>query len=166
LKELADGAYIERAEPVLFIGDSGTGKTHLLTALCVAACRQKRRVRFATATGLINELIEAQHQHALGRALKRWSRYDVIAIDEVGYVPMAEVGAEYLFQVIADRAEKATVLLTTNLPFSEWTKVIPNTPLCKALIDRITDQAHIIETGQDSYRFKRTAQKRQQKSAN
>lgn len=166
LKELADGTYIERAEPVLFIGDSGTGKTHLLTALCVAACRQKRRVRFATATGLINELIEAQHQHALGRALKRWSRYDVIAIDEVGYVPMAEVGAEYLFQVIADRAEKATVLLTTNLPFSEWTKVIPNTRLCKALIDRITDQAHIIETGQDSYRFKRTAQKRQQKPAN
>lgn len=165
LKELADGSYIQRAEPVLFIGDSGTGKTHLLTALCVAACRQKRRVRFATATGLINELIEAQHQHALGRALKRWSRYDVIAIDEVGYVPMAEVGAEYLFQVIADRAEKATVLLTTNLPFSEWTKVIPNTRLCKALIDRITDQAHIIETGQDSYRFKRTAQKRQQKSA-
>lgn len=161
LKELAEGSYIPRAEPVLFIGDSGTGKTHLLTALCVAACRQKRRVRFTTATGLINELVEAQHQHVLGRALKRWSRYDVIAIDEVGYVPMAEIGAEYLFQVIADRAEKATVLLTTNLPFSEWTKVIPNTRLCKALIDRITDQAHIIETGQDSYRFKRTAQKRQ-----
>ena len=166
LKDLAEGSYIQRAEPVLFIGDSDTGKTHLLTALCVAACRQKRRVRFASATGLINELIEAQHQHALGRALKRWSRYDVIAIDEIGYVPMAEVGAEYLFQVIAERAEKATVLLTTNLPFSEWTKVIPNTRLCKALIDRITDQAHIIETGQDSYRFKRTAQKRQQKSAN
>ncbi|MBV9612858.1 MAG: IS21-like element helper ATPase IstB, partial [Acidobacteriaceae bacterium] len=114
LKELADDGYIERAEPVLFIGDSGTGKTHLLTALCVAACRQKRRVRFTTATGLINELVEAQHQHVLGRALKRWSRYDVIAIDEVGYVPMAEVGAEYLFQVIADRAEKATVILTAN----------------------------------------------------
>ena len=161
LRELAEGSYIERAEPVLFIGDSGTGKTHLLTALCVAACRQKRRVRFTTATGLINELVEAQHQHVLGRALKRWSRYDVIAIDEVGYVPMAEVGAEYLFQVIADRAEKAAVILTTNLPFSEWTKVIPNTRLCKALIDRITDQAHIVETGQDSYRFKRTTQKRQ-----
>ena len=161
LKDLASGSYIDRAEPILFIGDSGTGKTHLLTALCVAACRQKRRVRFTTATGLINDLVEAQHQHVLGRALKRWSRYDVIAIDEVGYVPMAEVGAEYLFQVIADREEKAAVILTTNLPFSEWTKVIPNTRLCKALIDRITDQAHIIETGQDSYRFKRTTQKRQ-----
>jgi DNA replication protein DnaC len=165
LKELAEGSYIERAEPVLFIDDSGTGKTHLLTALCVAACRQKRRARFTTATGLINELVEAQHQHVLGRALKRWSRYDVIAIDEVGYVPMAEVGAEYLFQVIADRAEKATVILTTNLPFSEWTKVIPNTRLCKALIDRITDQAHITETGQDSFCFKRTNQKRQKQMA-
>jgi DNA replication protein DnaC len=165
LKELTDGCYIERAEPVLFMGDSGTGKTHLLTALCVAACRQKRRVRFTTATGLINELLEAQHQHVLGRALKRWSRYDVIAIDEVGYVPIAEVGAEYLFQVIADRAEKAAVIITTNLPFSEWTKVIPNTRLCKALLDRITDQAHIIETGQDSYRFRRTAQKRQKSAS-
>jgi DNA replication protein DnaC len=165
LKELAGGEYIDRAEPVLFIGDSGTGKTHLLTALCVAACQQKRRVRFATATGLINELVEAQHQHALGRALRRWARYDVIAVDEVGYVPMAEVGAEYLFQVIADRAEKAAVILTTNLPFSEWTKVIPNTRLCKALIDRITDQAHIIDTGKDSYRFKRTSQKRSKPDA-
>jgi len=161
LKELREGAYIGRAEPVLFIGDSGTGKTHLLTALCVAACRQKCRVRFATATGLINELMEAQHQQALGRALRRWSRYDLLAIDEVGYVPMAEVGAEYLFQVIADRAEKAAVILTTNLPFSEWTKVIPNVRLCKALIDRITDQAHIIDTGKDSYRFKRTTQRKQ-----
>lgn len=161
LRELAEGGYIARAEPVLFIGDSGTGKTHLLTALCVAACLQKRRVRFATATGLINELVEAQHQHTLGRALKRWSRYDLVAIDEVGYVPIAEIGAEYLFQVIADRAEKAAVILTTNLPFSEWTKVIPNARLCKALVDRITDQAHIIETGHDSYRFKRTALKRQ-----
>lgn len=160
LRELAQGGYIDRAEPVLLIGDSGTGKTHLLTALCVAACRQKRRVRFATATGLINELFEAQHQQALGRALKRWARYDVLAIDEIGYVPIAEIGAEYLFQVIADRAEKAAVILTTNLPFSEWTKVIPNTRLCKALIDRITDQAHIIETGGDSYRFRRTTQKR------
>jgi len=161
LKELAEGTYIDRAGPVLFIGDSGTGKTHLLTALCVAACRQKRRVRFATATSLINELVEAQHEHALGRALKRWSRYDLVAVDEVGYVPIAEIGAEYLFQVIADRAEKAAVILTTNLPFSEWTKVIPNARLCKALVDRITDQAHIIETGHDSYRFKRTAAKRQ-----
>jgi DNA replication protein DnaC len=97
--------------------------------------------------------------------LARWARYDVIAIDEVGYVPLAEVGAELLFQVIAERAEKAVVLLTTNLPFSEWTQVIPNARLCKALLDRVTDRAHIIETGTESYRFRRTLQQRQRREA-
>jgi DNA replication protein DnaC len=96
----------------------------------------------------------------LSRVLARWARYDLIAIDEVGYVPLAEVGAEFLFQVIAERAEKAAVVVTTNLPFSEWTQVIPNTRLCKALIDRITDRAHIIETGAESYRFRRTLEQR------
>jgi DNA replication protein DnaC len=160
LRELAEGGYIERAEPVVFLGDCGTGKTHLLTGLCVAACRQKRRVRFATAAGLVNELVEAKQQLQLRRVLARWERYDLIAIDEVGYVPLAELGAEFLFQVIADRAEKAAVILTTNLPFSEWTQVIPNARLCKALLDRITDRAHIIETGTESFRFRRTLEKR------
>ena len=86
----------------------------------------------------------------------RWERYDLIAIDEVGYVPMAGLGAEFLFQLIAERAEKAAVILTTNLPFFGWTQVIPNARLCKALLDRITDRAHIIETGTESYRFRRT----------
>jgi DNA replication protein DnaC len=126
IRALAEGGYIERAEPVVFIGECGTGKTHLLTALCVAACRQKRRVRFTTAAGLVNELVEAQQQLQLRRALAKWARYDLIAIDEVGYVPLAEIGAEFLFQVIAERAEQAAVILTTNLPFSEWTQVIPN----------------------------------------
>src|SRR5207245_264830 len=165
LAELAEGGYIERAEPVVFLGDSGTGKTHLLTALCVAACRQKRRVRFATAAALVNELVEAKHQSTLRRALARWERYDLIAIDEVGYVPLAEVGAELLFQVIAERAEKAAVIMTTNLPFSEWTQVIPNARLCKALLDRITDRAHILENGTESYRFQRTKEE-SKRSAN
>lgn len=160
IHELAQGGYITRAEPIIFIGDSGSGKTHLLTGLAVAACRQKLRVRFATAAALINELVEAKHQLQLGRALARWARYDLIALDEVGYVPLAEVGAEFLFQVIAERAEKTAVIVTTNLPFSEWTQVVPNPRLCKALLDRITDRAHIIETGTDSYRFRRTLDKR------
>jgi DNA replication protein DnaC len=160
IHELAQGGYIARAEPIIFIGDSGTGKTHLLTGLAVAACRQKRRVRFATAAALINELVEAKHQLQLSRVLGRWARYDLIAIDEVGYVPLAEAGAEFLFQVIAERAEKAAVIVTTNLPFSEWTQVIPNARLCKALLDRITDRAHIVETGAESYRFRRTLAKR------
>ena len=145
IHELAQGGYIERAEPIVLIGDCGTGKTHLLTGLCVAACRQKRRVRFATAAALVNELVEAKQQLQLRRVLGRWARYDLIAIDEVGYVPLAELGAEFLFQVISERAERSAVLLTTNLPFSEWTQVIPNARLCKAVLDRITDRAHIIE---------------------
>jgi DNA replication protein DnaC len=159
IQELAEGGYLQRAEPIVLIGECGTGKTHLLTGLCVAACRQKRRVRFATAAGLVNELVEAKQQMQLRRVVTRWSRYDLIAIDEVGYVPLAEIGAEFLFQVIAERAEKAAVILTTNLPFSEWTQVIPNARLCKALLDRITDRAHIIETGAESYRFRRTIRK-------
>jgi DNA replication protein DnaC len=165
IHELAKGDYIAKAEPIIFIGDSGTGKTHLLTGLAVAACRQKRRVRFATAAAMINELVEAKHQLQLGRALARWARYDLIALDEVGYVPLAEVGAEFLFQVIAERSEKAAVIVTTNLLFSEWTQVVPNPRLCKALLDRVTDRAHIIETGTESYRFRRTLEKRKGQSS-
>lgn len=156
VRELSDGGYMEKAEPVILIGDSGTGKTHLSTGLGVAACQQKKRVRFTTAAGLVNELVEAQHHNLLGRALGRWSRYDLIILDEVGYVPFAQVGAELLFQVISERAERATLVITTNLPFSEWTQVFPNARLCKALLDRVTDRAHIIDTGTESYRFKRT----------
>ena len=156
LQQLAEGHYLDRAEPIIFIGDSGTGKTHLATGLCVAACRQQKRARFITAAGLVNELVEAQQQHVLGRALQRWSRLDLIVLDEVGYVPFAQGGAEWLFQVISERAERTAWIITTHLPFSEWTQVFPNARLCKALLDRLTDRAHIIETGIDSYRFKRT----------
>jgi DNA replication protein DnaC len=165
VRELSEGGYIERAEPVVLMGDCGTGKTHLATGLCVAACRQKRRVRFTTAANLVNELVEARQHNAVKRVLARWMRFDVIALDEVGYVPLAEIGAEFLFQVIAERAERASLIVTTNLPFSEWTQVFPNPRLCKALLDRITDRAHIIETGTDSYRFRRTMEVRQKKRA-
>ena len=165
IRELAEGGYIERAEPVVLMGECGTGKTHLATGLCVAACRQKRRVRFTTAANLVNELVEAQQHNGVRRVLARWMRYDVIALDEVGYVPLAEIGAEFLFQVIAERAERASLIVTTNLPFSEWTQVFPNPRLCKALLDRVTDRAHIIETGTDSYRFRRTLEVRNKKKA-
>jgi DNA replication protein DnaC len=163
IRELSEGGYIDKAEPVVFLGDCGTGKTHLLTGLCVAACRQKKRVRFTTAANLVNELVEARQHNAFKRVLSRWLRFDVIALDEVGYVPLADIGAEFLFQVIAERAERAAIIVTTNLPFSEWTQVFPNARLCKALLDRITDRAHIIETGTESYRFRRTMEGRQKK---
>jgi len=160
VRELAEGGYIDRSEPVVFIGDCGTGKTHLATGLCVAACRQKRRVRFTTAAALVNELIEAKQNNQVRRLMARWQRYELIAVDEVGYVPLADIGAEFLFQVISERAEREAMVVTTNLPFSEWTTVFPNPRLCKALLDRITDRAHIIETGTESFRFRRTVERR------
>jgi DNA replication protein DnaC len=161
IRHLAEGGYIGKTEPVLFLGDAGTGKTHLATALGVAACRQRKRVRFTTAAEMVNDLVEARHNNELSRVTARWTRYEVLVIDEMGYVALAEAGAEMLFQVIAGRTEKAAVVITTNLPFSEWTSVFPNARLCKAMVDRLTDRAHIIDTGDESYRFRRSLDKKQ-----
>ncbi len=163
IRELAEGGYIERSEPVVLIGECGTGKSHLASGLCLAACRQKRRVRFITAAALVNELVKAKQNNQVRRLMGRWQKYDLIALDEVGYVPLADIGAEFLFQVISERAERAAIIVTTNLPFSEWTTVFPNPRLCKALLDRITDRAHIIETGTDSFRFRRTMERRKKR---
>src|ERR1022692_2659292 len=159
LRNLSEGGYLARKEPIIFLGDTGTGKTHLATGLAVAACRQRKRVRFTTAAEMVTELIEAQTQAELTRVRNRWTRYDLIVIDELGYVVMPDTAAELLFQVVAGRAERAAVIVTTNLPFSEWTTKFPNARLCKAMLDRLTDQAHIIDTGKDSYRFLRTLKK-------
>ena len=156
LRKLAEGDYIRRREPVIFLGDTGTGKTHLATALAVAACRQRWRVRFVTTADLVTELIESRERNELGRVVARWSRYELIVLDEWGYVQMKEAAVELLFQVISARAERATVVLTTNLPFTEWSTMFPNARLCKAMVDRLTDQAHIIDTGTESYRLRRT----------
>jgi DNA replication protein DnaC len=163
IRELAEGGYIERSEPVVLIGECGTGKSHLAAGLCLAACRQKRRARFTTAAALVNELVEAKQDGQVRRAMARWRKYDLIVLDEVGYVPLADVGAEFLFQVISERAERGALIVTTNLPFSEWTTVFPNPRLCKALLDRITDRAHIIETGTESFRFRRTMEGRKKR---
>jgi len=117
-------------------------------------------IRFTTAAALVNELVEAKQNNQVRRLMSRWQRYELIALDEVGYVPLADIGAEFLFQVISERAERAAIIVTTNLPFSEWTTVFPNPRLCKALLDRITDRAHIIETGTESFRFRRTVERR------
>ena len=125
----------------------------------MAACQQRRRVRFATAAELVNELNEARQKNEISRVVNRWTRYELIVLDEMCYVATPDAAAELLFQVIARRAERAAVIITTNLPFSEWTTMIPNARLCKAMVDRLTDRAHIIETGTESYRFRRTLAK-------
>lgn len=156
IRHLAEGGYLRRSEPIIFIGDTGTGKTHLATGLAVAACRQRRRVRFTTAAELVNELMEAKNKSELSRVRNRWLRYELIVIDEMAYVAVPESAAEVLFQVISGRAERAAVIVTTNLSFSEWNTMFPNARLCKAMLDRLTDQAHIIDTGKESYRLRRS----------
>jgi DNA replication protein DnaC len=160
IRQLAEGGYLSRSEPIIFLGDTGTGKTHIATGLAVEACRQRKRVRFTTTAELVNELIEAKNQSELNRITNRWLRYELIVIDEMAYVAMPESAVELLFQVISGRAERAAVIVTTNLPFSEWNTMFPNARLCKAMLDRLTDQAHIIDTGKESYRFRRTLEKK------
>ena len=161
IHELAQGGYIERAEPIILIGDCGTGKTHLLTGLCVAACRQKRRVRFATAAALVNELVEASDDRTLSKVIGRYGRIDLLCLDELGYIELDRRGAELLFQVFTEREEKASVAIASNAPFSEWTSTFADPRLCAAIVDRLTYDAHIITTGTGSYRLRTTAARRQ-----
>lgn len=157
--ELATGGFIDRAEPVILIGEPGTGKSHLAIALGIAACMQSRRVRFTTAASLVNELIEARDDHTLSKVVARYARYELVVLDELAYVPLSATEAELLFQVLDARAEVSALITTTNLPFSEWTAVFPEARLCKAIVDRLTFKAHIIETGTESWRFRKTMEK-------
>jgi DNA replication protein DnaC len=156
IAQLAEGSYIERAENVILIGDSGTGKTMIATGLGVAACEQGLSVRFTTVAALVNELPEARDERELSRVVGRWARVDLMVADELGYVSLPASGAELLFQVLAQRSETGSIIVTSNLPFSEWTSVFPDPRLCKAAIERLTFRSHIIQTGTESYRFKRS----------
>ena len=158
--QLAEGHYIDRAENVLLVGDSGTGKTALATGLGIAACEQGRSVRFTTVAALVNELLEARDERTLSRAVGRWGRVDLLIADELGYVSLPPTGAELLFQVLAQRSERRSVAITSNLPFSEWTTVFSDPRLCKAVIERLTYRSHIIDTGTESYRFKSSLARR------
>src|SRR5260370_1293446 len=146
VRHLAEGGYLSRSEPVILLGEAGTGKTHLAIGLGVAACRQRRRVRFTTAPQLVNELIEAKNNSAPNPVTHRCPRYHLIVIDEMAYVAMPEAAAEMMFQIIAGRAERAAGVVTTDLAVSEWATMFPNARLCKAMLDRFTRQGHIIET--------------------
>ena len=150
---LAEGSWIDDRESVILIGESGTGKTMLATALGVCACQQGRRVRFTTLAGLATELQEADSRKELARVVGRYSRIEVLLLDELGYLALPDGAAELVFQVISERNERGSLIVTTNLPFGEWTKVFPDPRLAKAVVDRITHKAHIIDTGTESWRF-------------
>ena len=149
--ELARCEYIDRQENVLALGNSGTGKTHVALALGLAACQRGYRVRFTTAAALVNELLEARDQKQLLRFQKLLAKQDLLIVDELGYVPLSKTGAELLFEVFSQRYERGSTLLTSNLPFNEWTEILGSERLTGALLDRLTHHVHILEMNGDSY---------------
>jgi DNA replication protein DnaC len=151
--ELMRGEYIEKQENVLFMGNPGTGKTHLATALGHAACAQGKRVRFFSVTGLVTEMLEAREERQLERLLNRLSKHHVLILDEFGYVPFSKAGAELLFEVLSRAYERTSTVITTNLPFENWPEILGNERLTGALLDRLTHRVHIIEANGESYRL-------------
>lgn len=160
LKQLAQNHYIAEAEPIILMGEPGTGKTHLAIALGYQAVRASLNVKFITLSELANQLIESKDGRSLSATINRFAKVDLLIIDEFGYVPLTQVDAELVFQVFSQRQEKRPLIITTNLPFSEWMKVIADPRLCKAFIDRVTHKAHIIETGESSIRLSQTLKKK------
>jgi DNA replication protein DnaC len=159
--ELAQGEYLEQEESVLMVGSPGLGKTHIAIALGLAACRQDRRVRFYNVTHLVNELQEAQSQHQLPRFLDKSMRHHLVILDEFGYVPFSPTGAQLLFQFCAALHEQTSLIVTTNLPFSNWVQVLGDERLTSGLLDRLTYRSHILEFLGDSYRFRHGLERHQ-----
>lgn len=155
-RDLVGGSYIKEHRNVIFLGLSGRGKTHMATGLGIEACKNKYRTRFVTCYGLVNELIEARQERGLQRLLQRYARYDLLILDELGYIPFSKEGSELLFQVLAERHERGSVMITTNLGFADWTQVFGDPVMTAALLDRITHKAHIINCDWDSYRLKQS----------
>src|SRR3974390_228205 len=151
---LAQGEYLDRRENLILMGNSGTGKTHLATALGFMACQQGKKVRFLTAAGLINQLAEAQAGLRLPHLERSLSQADLLIIDEVGYVPFSEKGAQLFFQVVAQSYERQSLIVTTNLEFSQWPQVLGSEQLTGALLDRLTHHAHILAMNGESFRFR------------
>jgi DNA replication protein DnaC len=159
--ELSRGGYIQRQENIIFIGSYGTGKTHLAISLGVCACRQSKRVRFYNAAGLSNELLEAQSQLRLSKLESSLARYDLIILDELGFIPFNKEGAEALFSFCASRYERGSLIITTNLEFARWKEIFGDEALTGALLDRLTHHSHIIEVNGDSYRFKESLRRKE-----
>lgn len=158
INTLATGDWVRKGQPLCLIGDSGTGKSHLLIGLGTAAAEKGFRVKYALATRLVNELVEAADDKTLARTIARYGRVDLLMIDELGYMELDRRGAELLFQVLTEREEKNSVAIASNESFSGWTRTFTDPRLCAAIVDRLTFNGSIIETGTDSYRLAHTKQ--------
>lgn len=159
VRELLRGEYLDKRENVLLIGNSGTGKTHLATALAFTACQQGRRARFFTVTGLVTQLLERREQKELERFHRQLERLELLVLDELGYVPCSKAGAELLFEVVSRAYERTSLIVTTNLPFESWTEIMGSERLTGALLDRLTHRIHILEANGESYRLKESRQR-------
>ena len=158
--ELARGEYINRRENVIALGNSGTGKTHIALGLGLAACQKGLTVGFTTAAALVHELLEARDEKRLQRLQRQLTGYKLLIIDELGFVPLSKSGAELLFEVFSQRYERGSILVTSNLPFDEWTEVFGSQRLTGALLDRLTHQVHILEMNGESYRLNHSKQQK------
>ena len=156
--QLARCEYVEHHENVIAIGNSGTGKTHVALGLGLAACQRGLSVGFTTAAALVNELMEARDERRLLNLQRQLARLQLLIIDELGFVPLSHTGAELLFEVFSQRYERGSILVTTNLPFDEWTEVFGSERLTGALLDRLTHHVHILEMNGESYRLKGSRQ--------
>lgn len=160
--ELAQGGYMARHEPLILVGSPGVGKTHVATGLALSACRQGKRVRFYTAAALVNELIQAQDEHRLGKVLNAALKLDLVVLDELGFIPFTAAGAQLIFTFCANLYERVALVITTNLRFADWIQVLGEERLTAALLDRLTHQAHILEFQAESYRFRQRMQRENQ----
>ena len=151
--ELARSEYVARRENIIAVGNSGTGKTHIAIGLGLAACQKGLSVGFTTAAAMVHELIEARDEKRLLRQQRQLANYKLLIIDELGYVPLSQTGAELLFEVFSQRYERGATIVTSNLPFDEWTSVFGSERLTGALLDRLTHHVHILEMNGESYRL-------------
>lgn len=159
--ELANSDYIERHENLIALGNSGTGKTHIAIALGMAACQRGLSVLFTTAAALVHELLEAREEKRLLRLQKKLSTYPLLIIDELGFVPFSKTGAELLFEIFSNRYERGSILVTSNLPFQDWTQIFGCERLTGALLDRLTHHVHILEMNGESYRLSQSKKRKE-----